>query len=119
MTKKDVVIIIYTSYFNNPKVKNSNLNKFSIAIYQYCDYPEIRWLNVPKATFFNYKKGAIDFEQLSKEYLLYLLSIENLGDKMRQFDNCILLCHEKDENTCHRSILSQYLNYLNIDCKEL
>ena len=74
-----------------------------------------------------YKNQNITFETFSNRYYTTLANrkneVDGVVEKIKTWlttHNVVLLCHEKDVNSCHRSILAKFLkNIYGIESDEL
>lgn len=112
--------MIYTSYFANARKFPIDIKKVSIAQFNPSwIQPDInaKELAPSKELLLNYKNNLIDEEGFR---LVYLTQLSQLDPKEieKKYDNCILLCYEKDGDFCHRSILREWLSSHNILSKE-
>lgn len=126
-----------TSYFakfsrltDNEKEKYFPIVISTIVPYWYKDYKEHhKWIS-PKDILPRYKRGEINKEQYTEEYLEFLKQLEKecnldiyewyLTIEKKENKEVVLLCYEKGEDFCHRHILSKYLeNKHNIKIDEL
>lgn len=131
------MITIKTSYFakfsrltDNEKEKYFPIVISTIVPYWYKDYKEHhKWIS-PKDILPRYKRGEINKEQYTEEYLEFLKQLEKecnldiyewyLTIEKKENKEVVLLCYEKGEDFCHRHILSKYLeNKHNIKIDEL
>ena len=131
------MITIKTSYFakfsrltDNEKEKYFPIVISTTVPYWYKDYEEHhKWIS-PKNILPRYKRGEINKEQYTEEYLEFLKQLEKecnidiyewyLTIERRENKEVVLLCYEKGEDFCHRHILSKYLeNKHNIKIDEL
>lgn len=108
--------MVYLSYFNNPRVKKSKRNKYSIALYQFVEMPKASELLVPARLFKKYKNREISFEELCVQYYLLVLNRLNPVEIGEKYSEAILCCHEVKK--CHRVMIAHWLNENGIDAKE-
>ncbi len=107
---------IYTSYFNNPQVKDFDGVKISIARYKprfslpYKIDGKIEELMPTKFLLLQYKNKEIDFEVYKDGYIDQLHDLKNriIGKILSYDKDLVLLCYEKDKNECHRGIFSDW-----------
>lgn len=124
--------MLYTSYF-------TNLNKFPksyipVAICRSVpDWFDGIWyekLAASSHTVFNYKSGNIDEDYYTKQYTEEVLDklnpLETYNELMELCRNAagsdkfsiVLLCYEKSNKFCHRSIVSNWFRKSGIACIE-
>ena len=115
---------IYTCYYTSPKLKNIKKEKL-VSISRDCPYKvNIREINEFKPTerLLNlWKNKEINWDEYMEEYANQLESydMETIFNDLNDGD--ILLCSEKDSDKCHRSLVREYINNLdlNVNIKEL
>lgn len=118
------MIPIYTSYYAKVRslnvsdmllvqVSNTKPEWFAYDILNVANITAPSWSLINK-----YKSGEIGFEEFGEQYLKSLnqkMRKEDFVNKLQQIaeDNnskmIILLCYEKDINTCHRKFLGDWL----------
>lgn len=108
--------MIYLSYFNNPKVRESGRRKYSVARSQFVEMPKAEELLLNIHDFKAHKSGKIDFKELCTRYYFNELEKLNAQDILEKYDEAILCCHEVEG--CHRDIIKYWLNINNIDAQE-
>lgn len=64
------------------------------------------------------KRGVIDYEEFRRRYIENVLSNKNPEEVYKQYEGWYLLCCEKDDEFCHRRILSEWLRDAGFDVKE-
>jgi len=111
--------MIYTSYFANIKKLPPHLKTISISRFPPKWYEgESDLLLAPsKELLLGIKDGNISEEEYTKEYLDYLNTL-NPKEIEEKYKDSILLCYEKTGDFCHRHILTNWLNYNNVNCEE-
>ena len=116
--------MIYLSYFNRVKYLYSkfgiDVKIYSIAVNQWTSYPVCAELRMKEDILYRYKNKKISLEQLKELYkkeVLESLSIEEVHNIAKKYNNCILCCHEKEG--CHREVLPEFFAEYGVKCKEL
>ena len=115
MDRKQVDLILYTSYFANYKNVSPDIQCVSIANSKPSSIVIPKWAEVvPNWTYVQYfKNGQISFELFSSMYLNYLINLRYSYDFMNYLEHfksdVCLLCYEKEINQCHRKILAEFL----------
>lgn len=64
------------------------------------------------------KMGRISEEEFRKRYISKVLADKNPAEIYEKYNGWYLLCCEKDETTCHRTILAEWLRNQGYDVKE-
>ncbi len=112
---------IYTSYFSNPELKKFDGLKISIARYdnRFKTIIDDKIIDIaPSRDLLKlYKDKKIDFDEYA---YLYLGEVCNYGEANRFNEiynilhkynkDIVLLCYEKDDKECHRSIFREWYN---------
>lgn len=127
--------MIYTTYLSNLKnLPNDDMTK---------KYLITRWkprntINVSKynlewapqlapteLTLAKYKDGSIEWKEFRQRYIdesfenpLFIDELEEIIELNSKGYTIFLICYEKDDTICHRSILREILEYNNQECKE-
>lgn len=74
----------------------------------------------------SYKKGLVDQEEYTKQYLQFLKTVDwsltigklfDISDK-HQGKDLVLCCFEKPDDFCHRHLLAEYLTKHGMDVEE-
>lgn len=127
--------MIYTTYLSNLKnLPNDDMTK---------KYLITRWkprntINVSKynlewtpqlapteLTLAKCKDGSIEWKEFRQRYIdesfenpLFIDELEEIIELNSKGYTIFLICYEKDDTICHRSILREILEYNNQECKE-
>ena len=71
------------------------------------------------------KDGSIDWREFRQRYInesfenpLFIDELEEIIELNSKGYTIFLICYEKDDTICHRSILREILEYNNQECKE-
>ena len=64
------------------------------------------------------KCGRIDYDEFKNRYISKVLSQLNPTEVYEKYNGWYLLCCEKDNTYCHRTILVEWLNSSGYDAKE-
>lgn len=120
--------MIYTSYFGN--LKNIDRSKYKVVTICNSKPSFLRkdtliedWgiLGPRLSLLYDYKNNRVDENEYTQIYTDYILDNWEEFDnkfKFKNLDNVIMLCYERPENFCHRHILRNILNSMNILCEE-
>lgn len=116
---------IYTSYFGNLRKIPKGITPISIANYmpKGLNFSRYNLLCPPVPVMNKHKQGG-SFEDFSNEYKAQVLSKLNAKDVIENLkylsygNDIVLLCYEKDDTTCHRSILREWLNEQGYETQE-
>ena len=78
-----------------------------------------------ESTFTKYKDGTINWSEFRDEYIeqancsaVFEDSYYEVVDYLEEGKDVFLICYEKNDLECHRSILREIFNCNNIECKE-
>lgn len=115
---------VYTCYYTSPKLKNIEKERL-VSISRSCPYKfdihEINELKPTERLLNLWKNKKINWDEYEEEYSNQLESydMETIFNNLNDGD--ILLCYEKDSSKCHRSLVREYINNLdlNVNIKEL
>ena len=66
-------------------------------------------------TWKEYRKTYLEEANNNK---IFMDGIKEIVDLSKEYDNIFLVCYEKEDFNCHRSILREILNYNDMYCKE-
>lgn len=114
--------MIYVSYYGNYRkfpleFKTVSISRF-VPKYMKVDVHAIEL--APSQKLLNdYKSGKVDEQQYIEIFKKEILGNLNPSAIQEKYDNCILLCYEKTGDFCHRTLVKNWLNELNIECREL
>lgn len=118
--------MIYTSYYANPKLKELKrqcvgVSRKHVKGFNYCTKLE------PPQNIFNKYMAAKKtgnaatirkaFKQYEAEYKRYLLTLD-VHAAAKAFNGKILLCYEKDDSTCHRKWIRDWLKHFGYEAVE-
>jgi len=107
--------MIYTSYFKNPLLqKVPSAYKVAISVGVPWGWKGRRFLELAP-TRAMLKMDDAGYRRLYAQ-ILAKLDPKDIGDC---FENCILLCWERDPKACHRSYVSEWLGKAGIKAEEL
>jgi hypothetical protein len=96
--------MLYTSYFSNPRLKKTTKRKVSIAIGVPKNWQGDRDLRLAPS-WAMLRMSSEDYYRIFARMLAKL----NPHEIAKQYDDCILLCWEKDDMECHRSYVARWL----------
>ena len=107
-TEKKRELHLWTSYFARVKKLPEGFKPVSIALYG------SRWVKVPdRIQKFAPTKDMLTADDWREQYEALVRSIIERGEMEPILDaldpNTVLLCHAKDPNECHRTILANIL----------
>lgn len=107
--------MIYTSYFaayrGNKGVSISNSTPYPMN--DRCQELIPSW-NLVSA----YRNERISWKEYRKQYIKQLKELD-VHEVYELLDNKVLLCYEKDDQHCHRSIVREWFNRNGYICREL
>ena len=127
--------MIYTTYLSNLKnLPNDDMTKKelrtrwrprnTIDVKKY----NLEWapqLAPTELTLAKYKDGSIDWKEYRQRYIdesfsnpLFIDGLKEIVDYNDKGYDIFLICYEKDDSTCHRSILKEILQINNYKCEE-
>ena len=113
-----MIMKIYTSYFaingTNPSAK-----AISVTVPKFFKGPRLRRLAPNGVILRGLKMDLITLKSYFKIYRSYLEN--NISDEYIQkniHNGDILLCWEKDESMCHRSVLAEFLRERGVEVEE-
>lgn len=96
--------MIYTSYYSNPKLRSKTRLIVGVSIGE----PKTQYSILDTSLAPTWAMVRRDY---TKEEYFELLEKRNINAKhvIEKYDNNVLCCFEKDENTCHRRWLAEWL----------
>lgn len=101
--------MIYTSYFSNPLIWQSRLQKIAISLkVPYNCHCEHYILLAPTKGILTLAREK-KFEEYRKRYYEEILSRMDVKRTYRYLNNSIILCWERPERFCHRHIVAEWL----------
>ena len=127
--------MIYTTYLSNLKnLPNDDKTKTylitrwkprnTIDVNKY----KLVWapqLAPTELTLAKYKDGSIDWKEYRQRYIdesfdnpLFIDGLKEIVNYNNEGYDIFLICYEKNDTICHRSILREILEYNNEKCKE-
>ena len=127
--------MIYTTYLSNLKnLPNDDMTKkYLITRWKPRNTIDVKKYNLEWApqlaptelTLAKRKDGSIDWKEFRQRYinesfenLLFIDELEEIIELNSKGYTIFLICYEKDDTICHRSILREILEYNNQECKE-
>lgn len=124
--------MIYTTYMSNIKNIPNNAIKILITRWKprksdFIEKENILWrpnLGPTELTLARFKDGSIDWSEFRKIFLdesfdnkMFLEGMEEIATYAENND-VFLICYEKEDIFCHRSILREILNFNDYKCIE-
>ena len=117
--------MIYTTYFANIRNLPPNIIPIAISLYVPEFYTGLRYtaLAPDRYTLARYKMSpnerhySIDYTENVLKHLNPHTVVDDLY-KLSNGNDVALVCYEKAGKFCHRKIVSLWLNYNGIECKE-
>ncbi len=105
---------IYTGYFAQlKKYEDAGLTPISISRWSPKWYKgeECNILAPSSDLLTRYKNGQADDKQYIREYVtgLFTIDLKRLMEDLSKDRDIVLLCYEKNEDFCHRHLLSEFL----------
>ena len=127
--------MIYTTYLSNIKnlPNDEKTKKYLITRWKPRNTIDVKKYNLEWApqlaptelTLAKYKDGSIDWKEYRQRYIdesfsnpLFIDGLKEIVDYNDKGYDIFLICYEKDDSTCHRSILKEILQINNYKCKE-
>ena len=127
--------MIYTTYLSNLKnlPNDEKTKKYLITRWKPSHTIDVKKYNLEWApqlaptelTLANYKDGSIDWKEYRQRYIdesfsnpLFIDGLKEIVDYNDKGYDIFLICYEKDDSTCHRSILKEILQINNYKCEE-
>lgn len=117
---------IYTSYFAVENKIPQGITRVSIARWKPKGVIALEYkVLAPSETLLKkYKSGSMDIEKYAKEYYRDVLNKLTIEEVMQYFDlvsngnDIVLLCFEKSDSFCHRTLVAEWLISKGIDVEE-
>ena len=127
--------MIYTTYLSNLKnlPNDDKTKKYLITRWKPRNTIDVKKYNLEWApqlaptelTLAKYKDGSIDWKEYRQRYIdesfsnpLFIDGLKEIVDYNDKGYDIFLICYEKDDSTCHRSILKEILQINNYKCEE-
>lgn len=127
--------MIYTTYLSNLKnlPNDEKTKKYLITRWKPRNTIDVKKYNLEWApqlaptelTLAKYKDGSIDWKEYRQRYIdesfdnpLFIDGLKEIVEYNDKGYDIFLICYEKDDSTCHRSILKEILQINNYKCKE-
>ena len=127
--------MIYTTYLSNLKnlPNNEKTKKYLITRWKPRNTIDVKKYNLEWApqlaptelTLAKYKDGSIDWKEYRQRYIdesfsnpLFIDGLKEIVEYNDEGYDIFLICYEKDDSTCHRSILKEILQINNYKCEE-
>ena len=127
--------MIYTTYLSNLKnlPNDEKTKKYLITRWKPRNTIDVKKYNLEWApqlaptelTLAKYKDGSIDWKEYRQRYIdesfdnpLFIDGLKEIVDYNDKGYDIFLICYEKNDSTCHRSILKEILQINNYKCKE-
>ena len=127
--------MIYTTYLSNLKnlPNDEKTKKYLITRWKPRNTIDVKKYNLEWApqlaptelTLAKYKDGSIDWKEYRQRYIdesfsnpLFIDGLKEIVEYNDKGYNIFLICYEKNDSTCHRSILKEILQINNYKCEE-
>ena len=127
--------MIYTTYLSNLKnlPNDKKTKKYLITRWKPRNTIDVKKYNLEWApqlaptelTLAKHKDGSIDWKEYRQRYIdesfdnpLFIDGLKEIVDYNDKGYDIFLICYEKDDSTCHRSILKEILQINNYKCEE-
>ena len=127
--------MIYTTYLSNLKnlPNDEKTKKYLITRWKPRNTIDVKKYNMEWApqlaptelTLAKYKDGSIDWKEYRQRYIdesfsnpLFIDGLKEIVEYNDEGYDIFLICYEKDDSTCHRSILKEILQINNYKCEE-
>lgn len=127
--------MIYTTYLSNLKnlPNDEKTKKYLITRWKPRNTIDVKKYNLEWApqlaptelTLAKYKDGSIDWKEYRQRYIdesfsnpLFIDGLKEIVDYNDEGYDIFLICYEKNDSTCHRSILKEILQINNYKCEE-
>lgn len=127
--------MIYTTYLSNLKnlPNDEKTKKYLITRWKPRNTIDVKKYNLEWApqlaptelTLAKYKDGSIDWKEYRQRYIdesfsnpLFIDGLKEIVDYNDKGYDIFLICYEKNDSTCHRSILKEILQINNYKCEE-
>ena len=127
--------MIYTTYLSNLKnlPNDEKTKKYLITRWKPRNTIDVKKYNLVWApqlaptelTLAKYKDGSIDWKEYRQRYIdesfsnpLFIDGLKEIVEYNDEGYDIFLICYEKNDSTCHRSILKEILQINNYKCEE-
>ena len=127
--------MIYTTYLSNLKnlPNDEKTKKYLITRWKPRNTIDVKKYNLEWApqlaptelTLAKYKDGSIDWKEYRQRYIdesfsnpLFIDGLKEIVEYNDEGYDIFLICYEKDDSICHRSILKEILQINNYKCEE-
>ena len=127
--------MIYTTYLSNLKnlPNDEKTKKYLITRWKPRNTIDVKKYNLEWApqlaptelTLAKYKDGSIDWKEYRQRYIdesfsnpLFIDGLKEIIEYNDEGYDIFLICYEKNDSTCHRSILKEILQINNYKCEE-
>ena len=127
--------MIYTTYLSNLKnlPNDEKTKKYLITRWKPRNTIDVKKYNLEWApqlaptelTLAKYKDGSINWKEYRQRYIdesfsnpLFIDGLKEIVDYNDEGYDIFLICYEKNDSTCHRSILKEILQINNYKCEE-
>lgn len=119
--------MIYTSYYANPKLRDDRYCKISISLYKprynKIDF-HLKKLSPTKEMLDLDLSNDAEFDEYNEKFnaILSLIDPIQMSSEIKSMAKDkipVLLCYEKDHETCHRWDVSEWFLKYGIECMEL
>ena len=127
--------MIYTTYLSNLKnlPNDEKTKKYLITRWKPRNTIDVKKYNLEWApqlaptelTLAKYKDGSIDWKEYRQRYIdesfsnpLFIDGLKEIVEYNDKGYDIFLICYEKNDSTCHRSILKEILQINNYKCEE-
>lgn len=127
--------MIYTTYLSNLKnlPNDEKTKKYLITRWKPRNTIDVKKYNLEWApqlaptelTLAKYKDGSIDWKEYRQRYIdesfsnpLFIDGLKEIVEYNDEGYDIFLICYEKNDSTCHRSILKEILQINNYKCEE-
>ena len=127
--------MIYTTYLSNLKnlPNDEKTKKYLITRWKPRNTIDVKKYNLEWApqlaptelTLAKYKDGSIDWKEYRQRYIdesfsnpLFIDGLKEIVDYNDKGYDIFLICYEKNDSICHRSILKEILQINNYKCEE-
>ena len=127
--------MIYTTYLSNLKnlPNDEKTKKYLITRWKPRNTIDVKKYNLEWApqlaptelTLAKYKDGSIDWKEYRQRYIdesfsnpLFIDGLKEIVEYNDKGYDIFLICYEKNDSTCHRTILKEILQINNYKCEE-
>ena len=127
--------MIYTTYLSNLKnlPNNEKTKKYLITRWKPRNTIDLKKYNLEWApnlaptelTLSKYTDGSINWKEFRERFInesfdnrLFVDGLSEIIELNNEGYDIFLICYEKDDKVCHRSILKEILEFNNLNCEE-